>query len=145
VVVATRVREHGEQICDEGFTLRPIAWRRRGDGLFGAARAIAAIARLYRAERPDILHHVALKPVLFGSLARRLAFARSDHAPASVASVMVSAPALPPRRPPPSCSGRRSAWRFGSQRAAPETGSSRRTRRIAPPSWHSGSTPRGSH
>jgi glycosyltransferase involved in cell wall biosynthesis len=88
VVVATRVREHGEQICDEGFALRPIAWRRRGDGLLGAARAIAAITRLYRAERPDILHHVALKPVLFGSLARHLAFARSDHAPASVASVM---------------------------------------------------------
>src|SRR5437588_946749 len=61
VVVATRVREHGEKIRDEGFTLRPIAWRRRGDGLLGAARAIAMIARLYRAERPDILHHVALK------------------------------------------------------------------------------------
>jgi glycosyltransferase involved in cell wall biosynthesis len=88
VVVATRVREHGEQIREEGFALRPIPWRRRGDGLLGAARAIAAIARLYRAERPDILHQVALKPVLFGSLARHLAFARSDHAPASVASIM---------------------------------------------------------
>jgi glycosyltransferase involved in cell wall biosynthesis len=88
VVVATRVREHGAQICDEGFGLRSIAWRRRGDGLPGAARAIVAITRLYRAERPDILHHVALKPVLFGSLARHLAFARSDDAPASIASVM---------------------------------------------------------
>jgi glycosyltransferase involved in cell wall biosynthesis len=88
VVVATRVGEHGAQICDEGFALRPIAWRRRGDGLLGAARAIAAITRLYRAERPDILHHVALKPVLFGSLARHLAFARSRHAPTAVASVM---------------------------------------------------------
>src|SRR5256714_14456669 len=56
VVVATRVRTHGGQIRDEGFTLRPIAWRRRGDGLLGAAQAIAAITRLYRAERPDILH-----------------------------------------------------------------------------------------
>jgi len=60
------------QICDEGFALRSIPWRRRGDGLLRTARAIAAIARLYRAERPDILHHVALKPVLFGSLARHL-------------------------------------------------------------------------
>jgi glycosyltransferase involved in cell wall biosynthesis len=88
VVVATRVREHGAPICEEGFGLRPIAWRRRGDGLLGAARAIAAIARLYRAERPDILHHVALKPVLFGSLARRLAFAGSRDAPPAVDSVM---------------------------------------------------------
>jgi glycosyltransferase involved in cell wall biosynthesis len=88
VVVATRVREHGASICGEGFGLRAIPWRRRGDGLLGAARAIAAIARLYRAERPDILHHVALKPVLFGSLARRLAFAGSRDAPPAVASVM---------------------------------------------------------
>ncbi len=88
VVVATRVREHGEQIRDEGFALCPISWRRRGDGLSGALRAIAAIIRLYRAERPDLLHHVALKPVLFGALARRLAFARSRHAPAAVNSLM---------------------------------------------------------
>jgi glycosyltransferase involved in cell wall biosynthesis len=88
VVVATRVRAHGEQIRNEGFALCPIAWRRRGDGLLGAARGIAAITRLYRAERPDIVHHVALKPVLFGGLARRLAFARSAEAPVSVDAVM---------------------------------------------------------
>jgi len=88
VVVATRVREHGELIREEGFALRPIPWRRRGDGLLGAVRAIGAIARLYRAERPDILHHVALKPVLFGSLARRLAFGGSRDAPPAVDSVM---------------------------------------------------------
>ena len=29
VVVATRVREHGAQICEEGFALRPIASRAR--------------------------------------------------------------------------------------------------------------------
>jgi glycosyltransferase involved in cell wall biosynthesis len=87
VVVATRVRAHGRQIRDEGFSLRPIAWQRRGDGVLGAARAIAAITRLYRTERPDIVHHVALKPVLFGGLARRLAFARSAHAPVAVDAV----------------------------------------------------------
>ena len=88
VVVATRVRAHGDEIRDEGFALRPIAWRRRGDGLLGAARAIFAITTLYRAERPDIVHHVALKPVMFGGLARRLAFARSADGPASVDAVM---------------------------------------------------------
>jgi len=40
VVVATRVRAHGEAILNEGFVLRPIAWRRRGDGLGGPAQAI---------------------------------------------------------------------------------------------------------
>jgi glycosyltransferase involved in cell wall biosynthesis len=88
VLVATRVRAHGEAIRAEGFALRPLAWRRRGDGLFGAARAIRAIARLYRAERPDIVHHVALKPVLFGGIARRLGFPRAADRPAAVDAVM---------------------------------------------------------
>ena len=88
VVVATRVRAHGGPIADEGFALRPLPWRRRGDGLAGAARAIAAITRLYQVERPDILHHVALKPVLFGGLARSLAFGRAGTAPAVINSVM---------------------------------------------------------
>ena len=87
VVVATRVREHGEAILHEGFSLRPLAWRRRGDGLFGASRAVAGIARLYRAERPDIVHHVALKPVLLGGVALRLAFP-FDARPALLAAVM---------------------------------------------------------
>ena len=87
VVVATRVRAHAAAICGEGFALRPLAWRRRGDGPFAAARSIVAIARLYRAERPDIVHHVALKPVLFGGLARRLAFAAAGR-PAVVDSLM---------------------------------------------------------
>jgi glycosyltransferase involved in cell wall biosynthesis len=88
VVVATRVRAHGEAIRSEGFALRPLAWRRRGDGLLGAARAIRAIAGLYRTERPDIVHHVALKPVLFGGIARRLAFPRAAERPAAVDAMM---------------------------------------------------------
>jgi glycosyltransferase involved in cell wall biosynthesis len=87
IVVATRVRAHGARIAAEGFALRPLGWRRRGDGALGAARAVAEIARLYRAEHPDILHHVALKPVLFGALARRLAFRGGDR-PATIDAVM---------------------------------------------------------
>ena len=88
IVVATRVRAHGDRIREEGFAVRPLAWRRRGDGLIGAVRAIAEIARLYRTERPDIVHHVALKPVLFGGLAARLAFPRRDGAPARLSAIM---------------------------------------------------------
>lgn len=88
VVVATRVRAHGERIREEGFRLRPIRWRRRGDGFFGALRAIREIARVYRAERPDLVHHVALKPVLFGGLALRLAFPGRRDRPRRVDAVM---------------------------------------------------------
>jgi glycosyltransferase involved in cell wall biosynthesis len=87
VVVATRVRAHDGAIRGEGFALRPLAWRRRGDGATGAVRAIGAVARLYRAERPDIVHHVAMKPVLFGNLARRLGFPAGSR-PATVDALM---------------------------------------------------------
>ncbi|HWD58075.1 MAG TPA: glycosyltransferase family 4 protein [Stellaceae bacterium] len=87
VGVATRVRAHGEAIRAEGFALHSLRWKRSGDGLFGGLRAIAEIRRLYRRERPDILYHVALKPVLFGGLAARLAFGRRVL-PAIVSAVM---------------------------------------------------------
>lgn len=88
VVVATRIQNHGRQIAQEGFALRPIDWRRRGDGVTRSAPAIAALARLYRSERPAILHHVALKPVLFGWAARALAFGRAAPAPVVIDAIM---------------------------------------------------------
>ena len=87
VTVATRVREHGEQIRGEGFALHPLGWKRRGDGILGGLRALREIIRLYRREAPDILYHVALKPALFGGIAARLAFS-SRAAPAVVSAVM---------------------------------------------------------
>ena len=90
VVVATRVDSHGERIRAEGFRLCPLTWRRRGDGIVGAVRAILEIARLYRTERPDIVHHVALKPVLFGALAARLAFPSGKRMPARLSAIMGS-------------------------------------------------------
>jgi glycosyltransferase involved in cell wall biosynthesis len=88
VVVATRVRAHGDRICEEGFALRPIVWRRRGDGLLGGGRAILEIAGLYRSERPDLVHHIALKPMLFGGIARRLGSAGTQNSPVAIDSVM---------------------------------------------------------
>jgi glycosyltransferase involved in cell wall biosynthesis len=87
VTVATRVRDHGEAIRAEGFALRPLGWKRRGDGMLGGLRAFAEIVRLYRAERPDILYHVALKPVVFGGIAARLAFRRRAR-PVLLSAVM---------------------------------------------------------
>jgi glycosyltransferase involved in cell wall biosynthesis len=87
VSVATRVRDHGDRIRAEGFALHPLGWKRRGDGILGGVGALTEIVRLYRRERPDILYHVALKSVLFGGVAARLAFARQD-APAVLSAVM---------------------------------------------------------
>ena len=97
VTVATRVRDHAARIEAEGFGLRSLPWRRRGDGMFGNAKALSAIAALYRRERPDIVHHVALKPLLFGEAAVRLAFPRGAAAPARVAAVTGLGAGLKPR------------------------------------------------
>ncbi|HWI25966.1 MAG TPA: glycosyltransferase family 4 protein [Stellaceae bacterium] len=73
VGVATRVAEHGERIRGEGFALHPLNWRRGSTGPLASLAAIAEIARLYRRERPRIVHHVALKPAVLGSVAALLA------------------------------------------------------------------------
>lgn len=73
VSVATRVDRHGDLIRGEGFDLLPLGWDRRSANPFAAVAAIAALVGLYRRVRPDLVHHVALKPVVFGGLAARLA------------------------------------------------------------------------
>lgn len=73
VIVATRVRDHVARIEAEGFELAPLPWRRRGDGPFGHLWAVVSIVKLYKRVRPELVHHVALKAVIFGSLAARIA------------------------------------------------------------------------
>ncbi|MEX0696795.1 MAG: glycosyltransferase family 4 protein, partial [Dongiaceae bacterium] len=73
VAVATRVRDHGRVITDQGFRLLPLTLRRGGRNPLAELPALAEIVRIYRRERPDLVHHVAMKPVLYGSLAAALA------------------------------------------------------------------------
>ena len=78
VIIATRVGELRTAIEAEGFTLVPLPWRRRSDAPWNEARALAEIVWLYRRERPDVVHHVAIKPVVYGGIAARLAGARAQ-------------------------------------------------------------------
>ncbi len=73
VVVATRVQKHGESILREGFRLSPIGMRRRGKNPWFELQAVRELKRIYQLEQPDLVHNVALKPVLYGSLAARFA------------------------------------------------------------------------
>jgi glycosyltransferase involved in cell wall biosynthesis len=72
VVVATRVERRGEEITSEGFKLIPLGLRRRSRNPIQELAAVIEIIKLYWRERPDIVHHVALKPVLYGSFAALL-------------------------------------------------------------------------
>lgn len=69
VVVATRVRGARREIEDEGFRLIPVTLARGGRNPLRDLYTIFELIRIYRREKPDIVHHVALKPVLYGSFA----------------------------------------------------------------------------
>ena len=69
VVVATRVGRRGADISAEGFKLIPLDLQRRSRNPFRELVAILQIIKIYLRERPDVVHHVALKPVLYGSFA----------------------------------------------------------------------------
>lgn len=77
VAVVTRVQEYGDRIRAEGFELIPLALRRRGRNPWQELRVIAQLVRIYRTQRPDIVHHVAIKPVLYGSVAAWLTRVRA--------------------------------------------------------------------
>lgn len=73
VVVATRISGPVDDLTTEGFRVVPLSWSRRSLNPFVALADVIEIARLYRRERPDIAHHVAMKPILLGGVAAWLA------------------------------------------------------------------------
>jgi glycosyltransferase involved in cell wall biosynthesis len=73
VAVATRVGEYGERIEQEGFRLIPISLLRKSRNPLLELQAVAQLVRVYRVVRPHLVHHVAMKPILYGSLAAWIA------------------------------------------------------------------------
>ncbi len=73
VVVVTRVSQYGEFIRSHGLKLISLEISRRSRNPFKELGVIWSLFRIYKDHQPDIVHHVALKPVLYGSIAARLA------------------------------------------------------------------------
>ncbi|HEX9951935.1 MAG TPA: glycosyltransferase family 4 protein [Rubricoccaceae bacterium] len=73
VTLASRFADHRARIEADGVETADIRMRRSGRNPLGEAAAVADLARLYRRLRPDVVHHVAIKPVLYGSVAARAA------------------------------------------------------------------------
>lgn len=67
------IRRHGLR-----FVQLPIT-RHRG-GVVAELAAFTSMARLYRRARPDLVHHVTIKPVLYGSMIARLLRIRTVNA-----------------------------------------------------------------
>jgi glycosyltransferase involved in cell wall biosynthesis len=73
VVVAARVRNHATDLSAEGLRVIPLNIERKSLGVFEGLRNIVLTYRIMRAERPDIAHCIALRPIVLGGFAARLA------------------------------------------------------------------------
>jgi glycosyltransferase involved in cell wall biosynthesis len=73
VHVATGPGAHDADIAPRGLTYHPVpALTRAGRNPARELEVVASLARLFRAIRPDVLHLVSIKPVLYGGIVARL-------------------------------------------------------------------------
>jgi len=69
VYVVTKAGEFAVAITAEGFRLYPLVINRSVGTLAAEFLTLFRIFRAYREIKPDIVHHIALKPVVLGSVA----------------------------------------------------------------------------
>ena len=72
VSIATNVNHHRDLIEAAGIKVVPWRLQRGSTSILRELGSLAGLVRIFRQERPDIVHLVAIKPVLYGSLAARL-------------------------------------------------------------------------
>ncbi|MGC1485365.1 MAG: glycosyltransferase family 4 protein [Candidatus Acidiferrum sp.] len=72
VVIMTRAGEHRSRLEEEGFRVIPWSIARKSLNPVKELRSFFQVCKSYREERPDIVHHIALKPIVYGSLAARV-------------------------------------------------------------------------
>lgn len=73
VSVVTRVNQHADVIRAAGLNLIPLRrMRRSGMSPSHEIASLGELWRIYRREKPDLVHHVGLKPVVYGSFVARL-------------------------------------------------------------------------
>lgn len=63
---------YSQRLRESGFAWIPWEVGRQSVNPLGELGAIARLTRIYRQEKPDLVHHSTIKPVLYGTLAARL-------------------------------------------------------------------------
>jgi len=72
VVVVTRVNHHAKVIHAANLRLIPLRRLRRSrTNLFQELATVLELWSVYHKEKPDLVHHVGLKPIIYGSLVAR--------------------------------------------------------------------------
>ncbi|MEX2600154.1 MAG: glycosyltransferase family 4 protein [Balneolaceae bacterium] len=71
VIVAAADTGRGGEIEQHGLHFIPIPFSRKGTNLFSELKIVWSLFSLYKKVNPDLVHHVTIKPVLFGSIIAR--------------------------------------------------------------------------
>jgi glycosyltransferase involved in cell wall biosynthesis len=73
VHVAASPDETAAQLEEAGIHFHPLPFSRKGRHPLRELRTFLSLLLLYRRLRPDLVHHVTIKPILYGGLAARIA------------------------------------------------------------------------
>ncbi len=73
VILVARESDAAGKIRNAGIEVFPVDFIRRRLNPFAELRFTFQLAALYRNLKPDLVHHIALKPIVIGGLAGRLA------------------------------------------------------------------------
>jgi len=73
VVFVSPPGSYSQRLVEAGFRWIPFPMSRRGVNPLAELVTIARLVRLYRLERPSLVHHFTVKCVLYGSVAARIA------------------------------------------------------------------------
>lgn len=73
VAIACDEDDYGKKFKEEGIRFINVFMDHKGTNPLRDIRLCFDLARIYRRESPDIVHHFTIKPVIFGSLAAKIA------------------------------------------------------------------------
>jgi len=77
VVLASPPGRYAVRLAEAGFRWCPLPFERSGINPLRETITVLRVARVYRRERPDLVHHFTLKCALYGSLAAHFAGIRA--------------------------------------------------------------------
>lgn len=72
VFVVAREGAHSAVIRAAGLSFIPLQFERRSFNLYRELRLLISLLRIYKQQNPDLVHHIAIKPILYGSLVARV-------------------------------------------------------------------------
>ena len=90
VLLVTRVRNHAKLIENVGIRIINLEHYRGRLNLILELWVLLKLCWIYKTERPDLVHHVALKPVLYGSLVASLMRIRQINAITGLGWIFIS-------------------------------------------------------